>query len=225
MGPGLPVLRGHGKGEKLKKHGIYSKLTRGGAWPAREDTVKARQITKMYKPDRCKSATYNGRLNEWQMARDLSDIMVVDVLASNEDRFPGANIEFKSLSGVKETSDCVFDFGESRLFSLDNGATFKGTQSNGWMDFSKRVKISRFRKETFRRLTQIKEFVENKRTAPVFLMRWGISRPSELWVFLALDKGDKHPRRKEPHKLFLTNLNNVWTYMNRFANDKYAWYD
>jgi hypothetical protein len=214
-----------GKGEKLKKHGIYSKLTRGGPWPARDNTVTARQSTKMYKPDRCKSAMYIGRLNEWQMARDLSDIMVMDVLASNEDRFPGANIEFKSLAGVKETSDCVFDLGASRLFSLDNGATFKGTQSNGWADFSKRVQISRFRKETFRRLTQIREFIENKRTAPVFLRRWGITRPSELWAFLALDKGDKHPRRKEPHKLFLTNLNNALTYMNRFANDKFAWYD
>lgn len=216
---------GIGTQKKLLKHGIFPYLTRDGGWPTRDRMVKIKQSTRLYKPDRCKEATYLGKISEWQLARDISDIMIMDVLNSNEDRFPGANLEFKSLGGARETSDCTFDFGPSRLFSLDNGATFKGTYSNGLVDFTKRVKISRFRKETYRRLKLMDQFIRGERTAPVFLRRFGITKVEELWKYLALDKGDGHKRRKEPHKLFITNLRAALGHMDRYLKDRYAWFD
>ncbi len=214
-----------GTQKKLKKHSIYRNVTRKGARPESGKEVKVRQITRLYKPDRCKKATYMGTLDQAQFARDLSDMMVMDVLNANEDRFPGANVDFKSLEKASEDKDCVFDFGKSRLFSLDNGATFKGSYSNGWVDLKQRVGISRFRKGTYRNLKKLQQFIEKKRKAPTFLRRWGIHSIEGLWKFLALDKGDDHKRRKNPHKLFITNLNNVLGYMEKYVNDRFAWFD
>ena len=110
---------------RLQKHSVYSYLQRQNARPEAGKTMSVSQTTHIYKPDQCKEATYVGTMDVAQLARDLSDVLVVDVLNANEDRFPGANIEFKSIHGAKAVKECTFDFGESRLFSLDNGATFK----------------------------------------------------------------------------------------------------
>jgi len=213
-----------GKTERLKKHSLYKHLTYKGTRPTAGKYVEAKTVTRLYKPDRCKRATYRGKLDRAQLARDLSDLMILDVLNANEDRFPGANIDFKSLGKAKETKECVFDFGESRLFSLDNGATFKGTYSNAFVDFTKRLKVSRFRKETFRRLVDIDRFVKGKRSAPDCLATWGIKKVKDLSRFVALDKGDSHKRRKEPFKLFTSNLRAVLKHMRKYKKNKNAWF-
>jgi hypothetical protein len=213
-----------GKVEKLRKHSMFKHLIREKAHPTVGEKLKVKTVSRLYKPDHCKKATYKGRMDKARLAQDLSDMMVMDVLNSNEDRFPGANVEFKSVAGATEKEKCVFDFGESRLFSLDNGATFKGTASNAHADFKKRLKPSRFCRETFARLKAVNLFVKGETEAPDILKAWKISTLQELWVFLALDKGDSHKRRKEPFKLFASNLRTVLKRMSAFEKSRNAWF-
>jgi len=215
-----------GKVKKLKKHSILRHLTRKGARPTKGKNVKVTQKTKYYKPDRCKQGTYKGVIDQDLLARDLSDLLVMDVLNANEDRFPGANVEFKSISGkVKEPKKCVFDFGPSRLFSLDNGGTFKGAAYGSWDDLKKNLKISRFNKRTYLRLKALRAFVRGERDAPTFARRVGIRTTEDLSKFLAMDKPDGHRNRKKPpYRLFKMNLKKMVEYMNKYADDKYAWF-
>lgn len=213
-----------GKAGRLKKHSLYRGLQANGGHPPSDKTMTVRTASRLYKPDHCAKATYTGVMNVKRLAQDMSDLMIVDVLNANEDRFPGANIEFKSLGEAKEVKKCVFDFGESRLFSLDNGATFKGTRSNALADFTKRVKVTRFRRPTFERLEAIQAFIKGQAPAPGFLRKWGIESVEDLSRFLVLDKGDSHKRRKEPFKLFEKNLSNVLKHMKPWLKNKNAWF-
>ena len=213
-----------GTSEKLKRHEVFRYLSSRAPRPPANQVVKARTETKYYKPDKCKRGTYKGTLDLGQLARDVSDLLVMDVLNANEDRFPGANVDFKSLGKSVETRECVFDFGPSRLFSLDNGATFKGTYSNGFVDFTKRLKPTRFVRRTYRRLKDIDAFIKGEKPSPIFLGPFGIKKVQDLSQYLALDKGDSHKRRKEPFKLFTTNLRSVLKRMDHFANEDRAWF-
>lgn len=213
-----------GTSDKLKRHEVFRYLSRRASQPPANKVVKARTETKYYKPDKCKRGTYKGTLDLRQLSRDVSDLLVMDVLNANEDRFPGANVDFKSLGKSVETRECVFDFGPSRLFSLDNGATFKGTYSNGYVDFTKRLKPTRFVRRTYRRLKAIEAFIKGERSSPLFLLPFGIKSVNQLSRYLALDKGDSHKRRKEPFKLFTTNLRSVLKRMDHFADEDRAWF-
>jgi hypothetical protein len=215
-----------GKVKKLQKHSILKHLTRKGARPKKGTNVSVTQKTRYYKPDRCKQGTYKGVIDQELLARDLSDILVMDVLNANEDRFPGANVEFKSISGeVKEPKNCVFDFGPSRLFSLDNGGTFKGAAYRSWDDLQKNLKVSRFNKRTHLRLKALRAFVRGERDAPTFARRFGIRTTDDLSKFLCMDKPDDHRNRKKPpFRLFTMNLKKIVEYMNKFEDDKYAWF-
>jgi len=213
-----------GKSERLKKSALFRHLTRDGAFPEEGKMLKVTTKTRLYKPDNCKSATYLGNVELAGLARDLSDMLVMDVLNANEDRFPGANVHFKSLGTTKEVKTCEFDFGESRLYSLDNGATFKGTYSNGFVDFTKRLKPTRFHRRTFYRLKAIADYVDATRPIPFCLSTWGIRTREDLVAWLALDKGDEHPRRKVPFSLFDSNLRSVLKVMRKFEGDSNAWF-
>lgn len=213
-----------GTSDKLKKHEVFHYLSKRAKQPPKNKEVKARTVTKYYKPDHCKRGTYKGTLDLGQLARDVSDLLIMDVLNANEDRFPGANVDFKSLGKSVESRECVFDFGPSRLFSLDNGATFKGTYSNGYVDFTKRLKPTRFVRQTYERLKAIQGFIKGEEARPLFLEAFGIEEVKDLSRYLALDKGDNHKRRKEPFKLFATNLRYVLDRLDRFADEDRAWF-
>ena len=210
--------------DKIKKHSILKFLDKGGPMPSTSKYLKVKQQTHLYKPDDCKEATYYGRLRESQLAKDLANLLLMDMLNANEDRFPGANIEFKSLGSVREASKCVFDFGDARLFSLDNGATFKGSYSNAMVDFTKRLPVTRFSKRIYTRLKAIAKFIGGSGRAPLCLRRWGITTVDELWEYVALDKGDSHRHRKQPWKLFETTLKATLKYIDSVGKDKRAWY-
>ena len=53
-------------------------------------------------------------------------MMVIDALIGNEDRFPGGNTFFRSVSTSYDEKDGAIVFDDVRLFSLDNEAAFKG---------------------------------------------------------------------------------------------------
>ncbi len=221
---GFQFFQAIGTSDKLKKHQVFYYLRKRAKQPPKNKSIKARTVTKYYKPDHCKRGTYKGTLDLAQLARDVSDLLIMDVLNANEDRFPGANVDFKSLGKSVETRDCVFDFGPSRLFSLDNGATFKGTYSNGYVDFTKRLKPTRFVRRTYRRLKALDGFIKGEGACPLFLRPFGIKKVKELSLYLALDKGDSHKRRKNPFKLFTTNLRYVLERLDRFADEDRAWF-
>jgi hypothetical protein len=217
-------FQGIGKVEKLKRHSIVQTLRIGGPKPEKGKKVPLELSSKLYKPDHCRKAEYRGWLDQNLLARDLSDLLIMDVLNANEDRFPGANLEVRSLKGAKETSKCLLDFGESRLFSLDNGGTFKGGAARSLTDMRDQVKLGRFNRRTFERLTHLAEFIAGERPAPTFLHRQGVTTVEQLTAYLALDKSDNHKRRKVPFAVFRANLDKALEYMERFSSKKGVWF-
>ncbi len=69
---------------------------------------------------------YDGATSLLEAARDFSSMMVVDTLIGNEDRFPGGNTFFRSVTTSYQTEGDRVVFDDVRLFSLDNEAAFKG---------------------------------------------------------------------------------------------------
>ena len=69
---------------------------------------------------------YSGESNLLAAARDFSNMMVVDTLIGNEDRFPGGNMFFRSVDTSHRVVNDSVIFDNVRLFSLDNEAAFKG---------------------------------------------------------------------------------------------------
>lgn len=69
---------------------------------------------------------YSGDSNLLTAARDFSNMMVIDTLIGNEDRFPGGNMFFRSVDTSHRVVDGAVIFDNVRLFSLDNEAAFKG---------------------------------------------------------------------------------------------------
>jgi hypothetical protein len=77
------------------------------------------------KPRGVRRVPYRGDTSLPKAARDFSNMMVIDTLIGNEDRFPGGNTFFRSAttSFAEKEKDVVFE--DVRLFSLDNEAAFK----------------------------------------------------------------------------------------------------
>ena len=69
---------------------------------------------------------YSGQSTLSAVSRDFSNMMVIDTLIGNEDRFPGGNMFFRSVTTSPAEADDAFVFENVRLFSLDNEAAFKG---------------------------------------------------------------------------------------------------
>ena len=69
---------------------------------------------------------YQGTTDLLTATKDFSKMMVIDTLIGNEDRFPGGNTFFRSVTMefVNNQGNIVFE--KVRLFSLDNEAAFKG---------------------------------------------------------------------------------------------------
>ena len=99
---------------------------------------------------------YRGDTSLLQASRDFSNMMVVDVLIGNEDRFPGGNTFFRSAttSFVQDGDAVVFE--DVRLFSLDNEAAFKSrspSSTHAARDLKKYV--SRFDAEMISKLQRL----------------------------------------------------------------------
>lgn len=78
------------------------------------------------KPAGAGRVRYSGQTTLPDAARDFSNMMVVDALIGNEDRFPGGNIFFRSVTTRFIEKDGRYRFDDVRLYSLDNEAAFKG---------------------------------------------------------------------------------------------------
>jgi hypothetical protein len=73
-----------------------------------------------------KRVSYRGNTTLPAAARDFSSMMVVDTLIGNEDRFPGGNTFFRSVTTTHHEDGNTVNFDQARLYSLDNEAAFKG---------------------------------------------------------------------------------------------------
>lgn len=69
---------------------------------------------------------YLGKTSLYEAARDFSNILVMDAIIGNEDRFPGGNLHFRSRSNSYSTKSKKIFLKEPGLFSLDNESSFRG---------------------------------------------------------------------------------------------------
>lgn len=84
---------------------------------------------------------FRGRTTLRRAVMDFSNMMLIDVLVGNNDRFPGGNIFFRTESGNvkinKERREVFYE--DARFFSLDNEAGMKSLESNAKNDLKKYV--------------------------------------------------------------------------------------
>lgn len=108
----------------------------GARMPQPEDrTITLSQTTRLYSPQ----GTYRGQVSLAQLAQDYSNMLLMDALMGQVDRFAGANVHFRSLSGERTESGSrqglpLFEMGDVRLLALDNGASLKARQGDGLRD-------------------------------------------------------------------------------------------
>lgn len=108
------------------------------------------------KPAGARRVPYRGDSSLMQASRDFSNMMVIDTLIGNEDRFPGGNTFFRSVttSYVHDGDQVIFE--NVRLFSLDNEAAFKtdsAASTHAARDLKKHV--SRFDGEMVAKLRRL----------------------------------------------------------------------
>ncbi len=89
------------------------------------------------------------------VAKDMSNIMLLDAIVGNGDRFPGLNFEFRSQTNTaKQIGKYRIQLSNPRLMSLDNGLTFKGWSSS-WGIQEMRYYLRRFDPDMVRKLNQL----------------------------------------------------------------------
>lgn len=151
---------GLGHRESLAESDVMYFLTHGRRQPT-DEQVRLRQYTRMYEP----LGTHQGYIEMWQLAEDLSNIMLMDALTGQNDRFPGANLHFMSIAGEEvdtgrtRRNRPIFDMGEVRLLALDNGASMHSTIGTGIADLQGNVvggtRVERFERESIDRLQSL----------------------------------------------------------------------
>ena len=119
-----------------------------------EEEVELVTFTRLYEP----TGTYEGTSTLRQIAEDMSNVLVLDALIGNNDRFPGANLHVRSIAGVAEdtgrenNSLPVYDLGQVRVLALDNGAGLDDEHNGGIYDIQgngyRGTRVERFEQET-----------------------------------------------------------------------------
>lgn len=108
----------------------------GARTPQPEDRqITLSQTTRLYEP----VGTYRGQVNLAQLAQDYSNMLLMDALMGQRDRFAGANVHFRSLTDEKRENGTrqgmpVFEMGTVRLLALDNGASMASRNGEGIRD-------------------------------------------------------------------------------------------
>ena len=148
------------------KRSLAKALSCQSAKPAQDDEFlfSARSA---YGDPKLKGASrvpYSGRTSLLEATRDFSNMMAVDTLIGNEDRFPGGNLFFRSVttSHVERQDGIVFE--DARLYSLDNEAAFKGqTPASTHSARDLKTYVARFDSDMIARLKRLAEDPETLR--------------------------------------------------------------
>jgi len=183
-----------GERDRLATHPVMAHLLANGPQP--DDTeVELVQITRLYSPN----GTHRGRLSMADLAEDVSNVMLMDALMGQNDRFAGANLHFQAVDGGREevgerSGMPVFDLGAVRLLALDNGAALRSRHGTGMSDLlggiESGTRVERFEPETVDRLRALgrRAIGYGCETAPFD------DEVDAIWAYLGIDDLDRRAR-------------------------------
>jgi hypothetical protein len=104
-------------------------------------------------------------------ARDLSNIMVLDAVIGNGDRFPGLNLEMRSAINKVIIKDKEIVVVQPRFSSLDTGLSFKGWQPT-WGRLEVTYYLRRFDPQMIKRLTTLLKQLNQLTPADLATDKW-----------------------------------------------------
>lgn len=143
----------------LGAHPVMKYLKAGGPLPP-EGAARLKQCTYLMSEKGC----FSGEIEWRRLARDISDMMLVDALAGNLDRFPGGNVHMRSLDGVRKKVKGGVRFPRVEILALDNGATFMGPSPRNLDDLTGRsapaLRVERFAAGRHAKLREMKVLLD-----------------------------------------------------------------
>jgi len=148
-----------GTRESLGGHPVMGYLKADGPLPP-EGAARLKQCTSLMDEKGC----FTGSIEWRRLARDISDMMLVDALSGNLDRFPGGNVHMRSLGGPGKKAKGGVYFPAVELLALDNGATFMSPSPNNLDDLTGRsspaLRVERFAAGRYERLLEMKALLD-----------------------------------------------------------------
>lgn len=145
-----------GTRKALGAHKVMQYLKADGP-PAPKGATVLKQCTYLMPEKGC----FTGSIEWRRLTENVSDMMLVDALSGNLDRFPGGNIHMRSLDGnVQRTGKNVY-YPSAELLALDNGATFMGDSARNLDDLTGRrmasIRAERFAEGRYEKLLELRE--------------------------------------------------------------------
>jgi hypothetical protein len=129
-------------------------LTRAGEQPSQD-------VVEFENSRRGKKATrYVAEASIRDMVVDISNLMVLDAVASQYDRWGGHNLHFRLEPGeeYRETEEGVLRGGRGRILALDNGSAMRGKTVRSLKNLKRRV--HRYDKRFVHRLRELQRWVK-----------------------------------------------------------------
>lgn len=126
-----------GDRDRLASSAVMTHLRANGPVPTDADH-RLMQHTRLYEP----RGTHRGVIAMSQLARDVSNLLLMDALMGQVDRYAGANVHMISVDGTRRelaerrNNEPVFDMGRVRVLALDNGAALKSSGGTGFADLT-----------------------------------------------------------------------------------------
>lgn len=134
---------------------------RAGGPPPGDGTVALSQVSELQEP----RGVHLGRIAARRLAADLADVLLLDALMGQDDRFAGGNLHFWCDGGERRRQDVgsappLWDLGEVRLLALDNGAALRPGANTALRDLRGEihpgVRAERFDRRVVDRLRELR---------------------------------------------------------------------
>lgn len=157
--PAFMFHAGLGTYDSIGRQEITQHLSARSPQPPRKE-IRLSQLTRLYSPQ----GTHRGTADLAQLAMDFSNMLLMDALMGQNDRFAGANVHFRSVTDTREESGRraglpIYEMGEVRLLSLDNGASMSSRAGAGIADLQGNhaagTRIERFSRTSVEQLRRV----------------------------------------------------------------------
>ena len=154
--PSFMFHAGLGTRTSLGRQEITRHLGARTPQPERKDIVLS-QLTRLYSPQ----GTHRGTVDLAELAQDYSNMLLMDALMGQNDRFAGANVHFRSVNNERTERGTrsglpIFEMGRVRLLALDNGASMRSRGGSGIADLhgnnDSATRIERFSRTSVQQL-------------------------------------------------------------------------